>query len=204
MSQPPPFPVHDWPLRTNARGDGSSPQMHQVEEFIARATFSRKGKHPSLLSHVDVVLPPPRSASCIASRCRQRRHRHCPYRARWHIDRPPHLAHHQRRAGDHCFSLFSINTALIQEKKQASGFPRSASIARKGLQAVGSHTQQISCLIPSIDKRRQTSWWPHMRCMVEQVPGRLRRSVTGRSEVAPTRAAISMRRSWWRSSSGDG
>jgi hypothetical protein len=33
--------------------------MHQVKEWIARAAFSRKGRHPSLLSHLDVVLSPP-------------------------------------------------------------------------------------------------------------------------------------------------
>jgi hypothetical protein len=33
--------------------------MRQVEEWIARAAFSHKGKHPSLLSHLDVVLLPP-------------------------------------------------------------------------------------------------------------------------------------------------
>jgi hypothetical protein len=33
--------------------------MHQVEEWIARAAFSSKGRHPSLLNHLDVVLPLP-------------------------------------------------------------------------------------------------------------------------------------------------
>jgi hypothetical protein len=33
--------------------------MREVEEWIARATFSRKGRHPSLLSNLDVVLPLP-------------------------------------------------------------------------------------------------------------------------------------------------
>jgi hypothetical protein len=33
--------------------------MRQVEEWIARVAFSRKGRHPSLLNHLDVVLPPP-------------------------------------------------------------------------------------------------------------------------------------------------
>jgi hypothetical protein len=33
--------------------------MCQVEEWIARAAFSRKGRHPALLSHLNVVLPPP-------------------------------------------------------------------------------------------------------------------------------------------------
>jgi hypothetical protein len=33
--------------------------MHQVEEWIARAIFSHEGRHPLLLSHLDVVLPPP-------------------------------------------------------------------------------------------------------------------------------------------------
>jgi hypothetical protein len=33
--------------------------MRQVEEWIARVTFSHKGRHPSLLSHLDVALPPP-------------------------------------------------------------------------------------------------------------------------------------------------
>jgi hypothetical protein len=33
--------------------------MRQVEEWIALAAFSRKGRLPSLLSHLDVVLPPP-------------------------------------------------------------------------------------------------------------------------------------------------
>jgi hypothetical protein len=33
--------------------------MRQVEKWSARAAFSRKGRHPSLLSHLDVVLPPP-------------------------------------------------------------------------------------------------------------------------------------------------
>jgi hypothetical protein len=33
--------------------------MHQVKEWIARAAFSRKGRHSSLLSHLDVVLSPP-------------------------------------------------------------------------------------------------------------------------------------------------
>jgi hypothetical protein len=33
--------------------------MRQVEEWIARAAFSRKGRHPSLLSHLDDVLLPP-------------------------------------------------------------------------------------------------------------------------------------------------
>jgi hypothetical protein len=59
----------------------------------------------------------------------------------------------------------------------------------------GFHTQEISSRIPSIDKRRPTSSWPHTRRMVEQVPCRLRRSAKGRSEVALMRAAISMRRS---------
>jgi hypothetical protein len=54
---------------------------------------------------------------------------------------------------------------------------------------------RISSRIPSIDKRRWTSPWPHTRRMVEQVSRRLRRSAKGRSEVALTRAAISMRRS---------
>jgi hypothetical protein len=35
----------------------------------------------------------PRPASCTHSWCRWRRHRHCLYRARCHIDRPPHRAH---------------------------------------------------------------------------------------------------------------
>jgi hypothetical protein len=43
----------------------------------------------------------PRPASCTPSRCRRRRHRHCLFRARWCIDRPPHCAHPQRCAGDH-------------------------------------------------------------------------------------------------------
>jgi hypothetical protein len=33
--------------------------MRQVEEWITSATFSRKGRHSTLLSHLDVVLPPP-------------------------------------------------------------------------------------------------------------------------------------------------
>jgi hypothetical protein len=33
--------------------------MHQVEEWIASAAFSRKDRHPLLLNHLDVVLPPP-------------------------------------------------------------------------------------------------------------------------------------------------
>jgi hypothetical protein len=32
----------------------------------------------------------PRPASCTTSWCRRRRYRHRLYRARWHIDRPPH------------------------------------------------------------------------------------------------------------------
>jgi hypothetical protein len=32
--------------------------MRQVEEWIARVAFSRKGRHPSLLSHLDIVVPP--------------------------------------------------------------------------------------------------------------------------------------------------
>jgi hypothetical protein len=69
---------------------------------------------------------------------------------------------------------------------------------------VGSHTQEISYRVPSIDKCWPTSLWPHTRRMVEQVPHRLRRSTKGRSEVAPTRVAISMQRCWGRSSSDDG
>jgi hypothetical protein len=30
--------------------------MRQVDEWISRTAFSRKGRHPSLLSHLDVVL----------------------------------------------------------------------------------------------------------------------------------------------------
>jgi hypothetical protein len=44
----------------------------------------------------------PRPASCTPSWCRRRRHRHCLYRARWRIDRPPHRGHPRWRAGDHC------------------------------------------------------------------------------------------------------
>jgi hypothetical protein len=33
--------------------------MRHVKEWIARAAFSRKGRHPSLLSHLDVVLSLP-------------------------------------------------------------------------------------------------------------------------------------------------
>jgi hypothetical protein len=36
--------------------------MHKV----AHAAFSRKGRHPSLLGHLDVVLPPP--ATCFMYR----------------------------------------------------------------------------------------------------------------------------------------
>jgi hypothetical protein len=53
-------------------------------------------------------------------------------------------------------------------------------------------TQEISSRIPSIDKHRPTSSWPHTRRMVEQVPRRLPRSTKGRSEVALTCAAISL------------
>jgi hypothetical protein len=35
----------------------------------------------------------PWPASCTASRCHRSWHRHCLYRARWRIDRPPHRAH---------------------------------------------------------------------------------------------------------------
>jgi hypothetical protein len=44
----------------------------------------------------------PRPASCTPLRCRRWRHRHCPCRARWRIDRPPHCSHTRRHAGDHC------------------------------------------------------------------------------------------------------
>jgi hypothetical protein len=33
--------------------------MRQVEEWIARAAFSLKGTHASLLNHLNVVLPLP-------------------------------------------------------------------------------------------------------------------------------------------------
>jgi hypothetical protein len=33
--------------------------MRHVEEWIARATFSRKGRHSSFLSHLNIVLPSP-------------------------------------------------------------------------------------------------------------------------------------------------
>jgi hypothetical protein len=59
----------------------------------------------------------------------------------------------------------------------------------------GFHTQEISSRIPSIDKHRPTSPWPHIQHMVEQVPRRMRRSAKGRSEVAPMHAAISMQMS---------
>jgi hypothetical protein len=93
------------------------------------------------------------------------------------------------------YPLFSMKTALISEKKQASEVPRPVSIARNALYAVGSHTQEISSRDPSIDKRRPTSPWLHTRRMVEQVPRRLQRSAKGCSEVAPTHTTISMRRS---------
>jgi hypothetical protein len=73
---------------------------------IARAAFLRQGRHPSLLSHLDVVLPPPVTRLMYASRCRRRRHRHCLCRARWRIDRTPYHAHPRRRAGDHCITYF--------------------------------------------------------------------------------------------------
>jgi hypothetical protein len=92
-------------------------------------------------------------------------------------------------------SLCSMKKALIPKRKQASRFPRPLNIARNALQAMGFHTQEISSHIPSIDKRRPMSPWPHMRCMVEQVPRRLWRSAKGRSKDALTRAVISMRRS---------
>jgi hypothetical protein len=57
--QPPPLPTHGWSLHTCAGGGSGSPLMRQVKEWIARATFSRKCRHPLLLSHLDVVLPPP-------------------------------------------------------------------------------------------------------------------------------------------------
>jgi hypothetical protein len=42
-----------------AGGGSGSPQMGQVEQWSARMAFSRKGRHLSLLSHLDVVLSPP-------------------------------------------------------------------------------------------------------------------------------------------------
>jgi hypothetical protein len=57
--QPPPVPAHGWSPHTYAGGGSGSPQMCQVEEWIASAAFSCKGRHPSLLSHLDVVLLPP-------------------------------------------------------------------------------------------------------------------------------------------------
>jgi hypothetical protein len=39
--------------------------MQQFEEWIARVAFSCKGRHPTLLSHLNVVLPPP--ATCLCS-----------------------------------------------------------------------------------------------------------------------------------------
>jgi hypothetical protein len=88
-----------------------------------------------------------------------------------------------------------MKKALNSESKQAFGFLRPLNIARNDLYAVGFHTNEISSRIPSIDKRRLTSPWPHMQRMVEQVLRRLRRSAKGLSEVAPTCAAISMQRS---------
>jgi hypothetical protein len=48
----------------------------------------------------------PRPASCTPSRCRRRRHHHCLYRARWHIDRAPNRGHPWRRAGDQRSPVF--------------------------------------------------------------------------------------------------
>jgi hypothetical protein len=80
--------------------------MCHVEEWIARAAVSRKGRHPSLLSHLDVVLPPP--ATCLMYRfvVSVVVHHHYPYRARWRIDRPPYRAHPRQRARDHWFPVF--------------------------------------------------------------------------------------------------
>jgi hypothetical protein len=104
--QQPSLPAHGWSPRTYAGGGNGSPQMRQVEEWIARVAFSRKGRHPSFLSHLDVVLRRPRPASCTASWCPRRWHRYCLYRARWRIDRLPHRAHPRRRAGEHCIPYF--------------------------------------------------------------------------------------------------
>jgi hypothetical protein len=74
----------------------------------------------------------PRPSSCTTSRCRRRRYRHRLYRARWHIDRPPHrppLVARQRSL----YPLFLMTKALIPERKQASGFSRPVSIARNAL-----------------------------------------------------------------------
>jgi hypothetical protein len=59
MPQSSPFLVHGWSPHTCAGGGSGSPQMRQVEEWIARVAFWCKGRHPSLLSHLDVVVPPP-------------------------------------------------------------------------------------------------------------------------------------------------
>jgi hypothetical protein len=45
-------------------------------------------------------------ASCTASWCRWWRHRHCPCRARWRIDRPPHRAHPRWHAEIIAFPIF--------------------------------------------------------------------------------------------------
>jgi hypothetical protein len=48
---------------------------------------------------------------------------------------------------------------------------------------------------PFYRQSRPMSLWPHTGHMVKEVPRRLRRSAKACSKVAPTRAAISMRRS---------
>jgi hypothetical protein len=79
-------------------------------------------------------------------------------------------------------------------KETSLQIPKTAQHCKECFVSGGFYTQEISSRIPYIDKRRPTSPWPHTRRMVEQVPRRLQRSAKGRSEVAPLRAAISMRR----------
>jgi hypothetical protein len=81
------------------------------------------------------------------------------------------------------------------EEEATLWIPETAQHSKECFVSSGFRTQEISSRIPSIDKHRLTSSWQHTRRMVEQVPRRLWRSAKGRSEVAPTRAAISMRRS---------
>jgi hypothetical protein len=136
----------------------------------------------------------PRPASCTPSRCRQRRHCHCLCRARWRIDRPPHRAHPWRAPEIIVSPVFDEEGFDCREEASLQ-IPETTQHSKECFVRGGVHTQEISSRIPSIDKRRPTSPWPHTRRMVEQVPCRLRRSAKGSSEVAPTRAAISMRRS---------
>jgi hypothetical protein len=81
--QLPLLPTHGWSSRTKA----DTPHCSAISTSYCRR---------------------PRPASYIASRCHQRRHCHCPYRARWHMDRSPHHAHPQRRAGDHCWKDLDV------------------------------------------------------------------------------------------------